>query len=83
MPQVASSDLHARADHRPLNPPQHAIVAHVRCMRGGERRCGRHGLLAALEGRAGIVGYDGADLASPPGEMARLVDLLARADAAL
>ena len=45
-------------------------------MRGGERRCGRHGLLAALEGRAGIVGYDGADLASPPGEMARLVDLL-------
>ena len=42
----------------------------------GKAEAVRVGLLAALDAGAGIVGYYDADLATPPSEMARLVDVL-------
>jgi glycosyltransferase involved in cell wall biosynthesis len=42
----------------------------------GKAEAVRLGLLAALDGGAGIVGYYDADLATPPPEMARLVDVV-------
>lgn len=48
----------------------------------GKAEAVRQGLVAALAAGAGLVAYCDADFAAPPGEVARLVDVL-RADVAL
>jgi len=49
---------------------------------GGKGEAVRLGMRAAIEGGAALVGYYDADLATPPSEMARLVEVL-RADRSL
>ena len=69
---------HARPCWPRSSPPTRATFAVATLAdqpRQGARPCAL-GLLAALDAGAEIVGYYDADLATPPAEMARLVDVL-------
>jgi len=49
----------------------------------GKAEAVRQGLLAALQRKPAIVGYTDADLATPPAELRRLVELLRRGEASV
>lgn len=67
-----TSDLvHAAAAR---NPDQFEVLALAR--NAGKGEAVRRGMLAALDGGAQLTGYYDADLATPPGEMVRLVGVL-------